>query len=158
VPHGRLGEPQALVDRVGDALLLEPDVLGVEQDLGDLETLLIERNVLQVHISIAKQCTFVELVNGVALLLELVVGHHEVLEVGVAGAPHILHEVPRGEAHLLLDLLDQLVAVLEIEVPEGQNFLEVVGEQFPANIDPTLPKCYLLIADFTGLPSKKGVM
>lgn len=73
-------------------------------------------------------------IHRVSLLLELVVGHHEVLEEGASLASHVLHQVLGHKTEVFFYLLDQSVAVLEIQVSETQDFLEVVGHEFAADV------------------------
>lgn len=73
-------------------------------------------------------------IHCVSFLLELVVGHDEVLEEGVALASHVLHQVLRHKAEIFFDLFDQSIAVLEIQVPKTKDLLEVVGHEFSADI------------------------
>ena len=118
---------EGFYDRAGDAFLLHSDVLRREKDFRDLEAFLIQRDVLRVY-------ALIDDIHRVSFLLELVVGHDEVLEEGVALASHVLHQVLRNKAEIFFDLFDQSVAVLEVQVPETQDFLEVVGHEFSADI------------------------
>lgn len=49
------------------------------------------------------------------------------LEKGAPFTAHILHEVLRNEAKVFFDLLDESVAVFEVQMPKTQYLFEIVG-------------------------------
>ena len=58
------------------------------------------------------------------------------LQEGASLAPHVLHQVLRDEAKVLLYLLYEAVAVLEVQMPETQDFFQVVCEELSPHVQP----------------------
>lgn len=58
--------------------------------------------------------TLIDDICCVALLLELLVRENEVLKELTSLATHVVDEILRHEAQILLDLLDKSVAIFEI--------------------------------------------
>ena len=57
---------------------------------------------------------------------------------GTFFASHVLHEVLGDKAKVFFDLFDEPITVFEIKMSETKDFLEVIGEQFAADIQPVL--------------------
>lgn len=55
--------------------------------------------------------TLINEVDGIAFLLEFIVRHDKVLEESTPFASHILHEILRDKAKVLLDLLDEPITI-----------------------------------------------
>ena len=66
-----------------------------------------------------KVLTLVNKIDGISFFLEFVIGHDEMLEEGAPLASHVLYQVLRHEAKIFLDLLDQPIAIFEIQMPKA---------------------------------------
>lgn len=76
------------------------------------------------------------------------------LEESTTFAAHVLHQILRYETEILLDLLNETIAVFEIQMPETENLLQIVRKQLPTHVQTKSAIQYRLMACLTGAPSK----
>lgn len=78
--------------------------------------------------------TFVQNFHCVSFFLQLVIWQDEMFQECALFASHVIDETARDKTKIFLDLLYQSIAILQIQVPKTENFLQVIGQKSTTDI------------------------
>lgn len=156
--HRRISEFQTFMNCIWNSFLFKTNILRIKQNFWNLKSFFIKGYMLKINIYLFSKITFIKLIHSISFFLELIIRKDKMFQEFAFGASHVLHQISWNKTHLFFDLFDELITVLQIEMPEGENFFQIVSQQFTPHIDSTSQYLYLLMADLTGSPSKKGVI
>ena len=126
-------------DSLWDAHLAQPNVGGMEEDLrngepfvGEAQTLLVRRCVgfrgrtrWSHETSPSRTVVWEHILLHDCVALPFPLGHL-----------HVAIEVLRDIAHVFLHLVHHMGLVHDLQLPVGDDLLEVIGQQFAAHVDP----------------------